>query len=110
MDPNRILTITQLQRDLMKQGWKMLRQGGTMVYSTCSLSIRQNEENVAWFLNEFKEAQLTYIPDFNISKATIKQQSDVERQSVIEKYCLRFDPIQSRTSGFFVARFIKNNN
>lgn len=110
MDSNRILNITQLQRDLMKQGWKMLKPGGTMVYSTCSLSIRQNEGNVAWFLNEFKEAQLAYIPNFNINKATIKQQSDGEKQSIIEKYCLRFDPIQSRTSGFFVARFIKKNN
>ncbi|GAA5800496.1 hypothetical protein HPULCUR_005927 [Helicostylum pulchrum] len=33
MDSNRILNITQLQRDLMKQGWKMLKPGGTMVYS-----------------------------------------------------------------------------
>lgn len=110
MDPNRISSIAQLQRDLMKQGWQMLKKGGTMVYSTCSLSIRQNEENVAWFLNQFQEdAKLASIPNFSIKKATIKQQSDLEKQSDIEKYCLRFDPIQSRTSGFFVAKFIKKN-
>lgn len=107
MDPDRISTVAKLQCDLMKQGWNMLKKGGTMVYSTCSLSIRQNEENVAWFLNEFKDAKLTLIPNFNIKKATIKKQSNHELQPEIEKYCLRFDPIQSNTSGFFLAKFIK---
>lgn len=95
----------------MAQGWKMLKIGGTMVYSTCSLSIRQNEDNVAWFLGKFPEAKLTKIPDFGIPGATIKQQHvDTELQQQIEEYCLRFDPMTSRTSGFFVARFTKENS
>lgn len=110
MDPNRISTIVELQRNLMAQGWKMLKNGGTMVYSTCSLSIRQNEDNVAWFLGKFPEAKLTKIPDFGIPPATIKQQHiDTELQQQIEEFCLRFDPMTSRTSGFFVARFTKEN-
>jgi len=92
----------------MKQGWHMLKPGGIMVYSTCSLSIRQNEDNVAWFLNEFRDAQLEKIPHFNIPPAEIKQQQGHPAlQKVIEATCLRFDPISSNTSGFFVARFLK---
>lgn len=92
----------------MKQGWSMLKPGGIMIYSTCSLSIRQNEDNVAWFLNEFKEAHLEKIPNFNIKPAKIKQQQDHPAlQNDIEANCLRFDPISSNTSGFFVARFLK---
>lgn len=88
----------------------MLKYGGIMVYSTCSLSIKQNEENVAWFLKEFKkEAQLEQIPEFNIKPAPIKKVPDIQEQLQIEieTYCIRFDPISSRTSGFFVARFKK---
>lgn len=108
MDPDRISTVAKLQCELMRQGWHLLKKGGVMVYSTCSLSIRQNEENVAWFLNEFKDAKLSCIPNFNIKKATIKQQQSYpELQQVIQDNCLRFDPIQSRTSGFFLAKFIK---
>lgn len=107
MDPDRISTVAKLQCDLMKQGWHMLKKGGTMVYSTCSLSIRQNEENVAWFLIEFKDATLASIPNYDINKATIKKQANAELQKVIDENCLRFDPIQSRTSGFFLAKFIK---
>jgi 16S rRNA C967 or C1407 C5-methylase (RsmB/RsmF family) len=92
----------------MSQGWKMLKNGGTMIYSTCSLSIRQNEENVAWFLKEYPNATLQKIPYFNIKAAKIKQQTiDENLQEQIQENCLRFDPITSRTSGFFVARFTK---
>lgn len=92
----------------MKQGWKMLKKGGIMVYSTCSLTIQQNEENVAWFLNEFKDAKLSKIPDYKIQAAPIKKQALIEDlQKDIEAFCVRFDPIKSNTSGFFLARFIK---
>ncbi|KAI8987721.1 hypothetical protein BDF20DRAFT_851870 [Mycotypha africana] len=92
----------------MEQGWLMLKEGGIMVYSTCSLSISQNEENVAWFLKNFTNAKLENIPNFNIKPAKIKTQSiDRRLQNDIATYCLRFDPIHSRTSGFFVARFKK---
>ncbi|KAI8641904.1 S-adenosyl-L-methionine-dependent methyltransferase [Parasitella parasitica] len=108
MDPNRIGTITELQCNLMKQGWNMLKPGGIMVYSTCSLSIRQNEANVAWFLNEYQDATLVKIPSFNVKPAKIKQQEAFPAlQYEIEANCLRFDPISSSTSGFFVARFFK---
>jgi 16S rRNA C967 or C1407 C5-methylase (RsmB/RsmF family) len=79
-----------------------------MVYSTCSLTIQQNEENVAWFLNENNDSQLVKIPENNIKPAEIKQQTLVtELQKDIEEHCVRFDPIESSTSGFFLARFIK---
>ncbi|KAI8382376.1 S-adenosyl-L-methionine-dependent methyltransferase [Blakeslea trispora] len=108
MDPQRLNNVVQLQRDLMRQGWHMLKPGGTMVYSTCSLSIRQNEENVAWFLDEFSNAQLKKIPDYGIQPAKIKQQQKwKELHETIEAHCVRFDPISSRTSGFFLACFIK---
>lgn len=95
----------------MTQGWNMLKIGGTMVYSTCSLSIRQNEENVAWFLGTYKDAvKMKKIPSFvqDMKEATIKQQhTDEALQTEIGTYCKRFDPMTSHTSGFFVACFIK---
>jgi 16S rRNA C967 or C1407 C5-methylase (RsmB/RsmF family) len=93
----------------MKQGWSMLRQGGVMVYSTCSLSIRQNEENVAWFLTSHHNAVLEKIPDFGITAAPIKHQTVAQDlQPSIDTFCLRFDPIHSGTSGFFLVRFKKS--
>jgi 16S rRNA C967 or C1407 C5-methylase (RsmB/RsmF family) len=120
MDKDRLRDICQLQRDLMANAWSLLTNDGLMVYSTCSLSIKQNEENVAWFLHKYaKEANLEKIPclsNIDIKSAPIKQGwqlpelQENDRASIelsIESNCVRFDPIVSGTSGFFVARFRK---
>lgn len=120
MDKDRLRDICQLQRNLMVNAWTMLVEDGLMVYSTCSLSIKQNEENVAWFLHAYaKEATLEKIPcitDIDIKSAPIKrgwlvpesQESDrANIELAIESNCIRFDPIVSGTSGFFVALFRK---
>ncbi|CAO3591646.1 unnamed protein product [Absidia cylindrospora] len=112
MDTTRLSTICQLQRDLMEQGWSLLRKDGYMVYSTCSLTIKQNEENVAWFLKQHPEAHLEKVPlvdNLGIELADIKRATDHDEiQTLMEKYCIRFDPLISRTSGFFLARFRKH--
>lgn len=120
MDKDRLRDICQLQRNLMANAWSLLADDGLMVYSTCSLSIKQNEENVAWFLHVYaKEAILESIPcisDIDIKSAPIKrgwQVPDLQESNranielAIESNCIRFDPIVSSTSGFFVALFRK---
>ena len=56
VDPDRMEELKQLQRNLLLQGYRMLRPGGTLVYSTCSFSRRQNEDIVAWFLMDYGHA------------------------------------------------------
>jgi 16S rRNA (cytosine967-C5)-methyltransferase len=41
-----------LQRELLRAGAKLLRPGGRLVYSTCSLFREENEQQVQDFLNE----------------------------------------------------------
>ncbi|KAI8578845.1 hypothetical protein K450DRAFT_244795 [Umbelopsis ramanniana AG] len=120
MDPDRLRDICQLQRNLIESGWSLLVDDGILVYSTCSLSVRQNEENVAWFLHKYgDEVELESIPNIHnvgIKAAPTKQgwtvpnMTDEQKrglQASIERCCVRFDPITSATSGFFVARFRK---
>jgi 16S rRNA C967 or C1407 C5-methylase (RsmB/RsmF family) len=104
----------------MASGWSLLADDGIMVYSTCSLSVRQNEENVAWFLHHYgDEVSLEPIPgisDVDVKAAPTKgdwthpSMTDDEKQAIqtsIERCCVRFDPVTSTTSGFFVSRFRK---
>lgn len=46
------------QREIMENAWAYLKNGGTMVYSTCTLNKEENEENVEWFLNKHKDAKI----------------------------------------------------
>lgn len=47
-----------VQREIMKNAWQYLKEGGVMVYSTCTLNKEENEENIEWFLKEFKDASV----------------------------------------------------
>ncbi len=48
--PERLEKLYELQLNLLENGFKMLKVGGTIIYSTCSLSRQQNEDIVAKFL------------------------------------------------------------
>ncbi len=47
----------ELQRELLIAGWKLLKEGGKILYATCSIFKEENEDNVEWFLKE-TEAEL----------------------------------------------------
>lgn len=46
------------QRVIMENAWSYLKFGGTMIYSTCTLNKEENEENIEWFLNKYKNAKI----------------------------------------------------
>lgn len=89
--------LTALQLKLLINGFRLLRVGGSLVYSTCSLTVSQNENVVEWFLKENSSAALQEIDaakDWPCKGGRIPK-------------TLRFDPVTSKTSGLFVAKFTK---
>ncbi|KAI9911224.1 hypothetical protein PsorP6_009642 [Peronosclerospora sorghi] len=54
--------ILNLQHGLIRNVFKMLRPGGMMIYSTCSLSTKQNEDIVSKFLDAEPLAKIDSIP------------------------------------------------
>ncbi|KAL7523361.1 hypothetical protein ACHAXR_000145, partial [Thalassiosira sp. AJA248-18] len=48
--------LVHLQERLIESGFRLLKRGGTMVYSTCSLSPKQNEQVVHWLLDKYEDA------------------------------------------------------
>ena len=47
--------ISELQKKLISNGFSLVRPGGALIYSTCSLSSRQNEEVVSHLLEQAGE-------------------------------------------------------
>ncbi|GMF25243.1 unnamed protein product [Phytophthora fragariaefolia] len=58
LNPSEVERILKLQRGLIQNGFNLLRPGGTMIYSTCSLSVKQNEGIVSSFLQDEPLAKL----------------------------------------------------
>uniref|UniRef100_A0A0D9VFH9 SAM-dependent MTase RsmB/NOP-type domain-containing protein n=1 Tax=Leersia perrieri TaxID=77586 RepID=A0A0D9VFH9_9ORYZ len=97
LDAERTDNLLGLQLRLLTNGFKLLKTGGSLVYSTCSLTVAQNENVVQQFLCKHSSAELQKIDSADNWPC---------RSGSIFK-TLRFDPATSQTSGLFVAKFTK---
>ncbi|KAL3527222.1 hypothetical protein ACH5RR_011878 [Cinchona calisaya] len=97
LDAERTDDLTTLQLQLLTNGFRLLKVGGTLVYSTCSLTVAQNEGVVEKFLSQNGSAELLEIDS---AKTWPCKSGRIPRT-------LRFDPSTSCTSGLFVAKFMK---
>ncbi|MDA9552933.1 RsmB/NOP family class I SAM-dependent RNA methyltransferase [Emcibacteraceae bacterium] len=77
-----------IQKSLMAEAWDAIKVGGRVAYMTCSVLKNENENQIEWFLNEYKNAKL--IP---IRKQGIEQLEGT----------LQLSPFSRGTDGFFVA-------
>ena len=100
LDPVRLSTLEDLQRQLIARGFALLAPGGVLVYSTCSFSRRQNEDVVAWLLEHNPRAAVL-MPIAGSYPAQPGQSLTA---------CLRFHPSLSRTSGLFIAKIMKGES
>ncbi|KAI8321699.1 S-adenosyl-L-methionine-dependent methyltransferase, partial [Martensiomyces pterosporus] len=124
-------TVPVLQSQLLENGWRLLKVGGVLVYSTCSLSKYQNECVLGGFLSRHdqSEACVEPIPMFggnsneiqaemcNITASPIWSPTPDElcnermndQIDLFErmKHAVRLNPLVSNTSGMFIARIRK---
>lgn len=97
LDAERTDTLTMLQLQLLSNGFRLLKVGGSLVYSTCSLTVAQNEEVVERFLLQNASSELQEIDSSKYWPCKGGRLSKT----------LRFNPLTSQTSGLFVAKFTK---
>ena len=86
----------RLQREIVEDAWAMLRAGGHLIYSTCTLNTKENEENVRWMMEQF-DAEPVVIPveaDWGITGSLLPDFSAP---------VYRFIPGVTRGEGLFMA-------
>ena len=83
------------QREIMENAWQYLKNGGTMIYSTCTLNKEENEDNVEWFVNKHKDAQVEKI--FLGSMDNFVYNSDGSLTILPNEYM----------DGFYIAKIVK---
>ena len=83
------------QREIMENAWQYLKNGGIMIYSTCTLNKEENEDNVEWFVNKHKDAQVEKI--FLGSMDNFVYNSDGSLTILPNEYM----------DGFYIAKIVK---
>ncbi len=60
VNPSDIDEIVQLQKDIIKSATKMVKSKGSLIYSTCTLNKKENENQIKQMLNDYPEFSLEY--------------------------------------------------
>jgi 16S rRNA (cytosine967-C5)-methyltransferase len=101
--PKAIARLVEIQHRALLGAARALRPGGVLVYSTCTLSQRENEERIAALLaaSAAGEAPPLELEDLGARAPRLV--------SPVEPRCLQLRPDRDRTTGFFIARLSRHD-
>jgi 16S rRNA (cytosine967-C5)-methyltransferase len=109
-------SLTELQKRIVQTCWEYVKPGGTLVYSTCTINTRENEEMVRFILRElpFEPLPLREVLPARVLEEKEKLEADRERcghpssvplERAAADCCIQLLPGYMDTDGFFIARF-----
>lgn len=96
--PRTIERVAAVQEEALARAAKLLAPGGTLVYSTCTISRRENEDRIAALLAAAAAGQ---VPTLELDDLGARAPS---LASPHEPRTLQLRPDRDRTTGFFIAR------
>lgn len=96
----------QTQTGLLRAAFHMLRPGGTLVYSTCSLSTEENEHVLCALLNRY-ESSVSLLPIADSTGSALPKNVAATFPEAL-RHAVRIWPHEHDTEGAFVALLQKN--
>jgi NOL1/NOP2/sun family putative RNA methylase len=106
-----ITKLSKIQKNLIDVAFQLLKNGGTMVYSTCTIEPEENEAVVSYLLEKYNNAELLEIDSemLGINRTpSITSFRELKIRPEVKK-CLRLHPYDNNTEGFFVAKIRKKD-
>lgn len=106
-NPDMVRRLSITQKNLLETAFNILKENGTLVYSTCSLEPEENEEVVDFLLGKYANAKLEEIKlDIKRSNPVLEFEGQTYNKEI--RKCLRIWPQDNDTEGFFVAKIVKS--
>ncbi|XP_028289723.1 putative methyltransferase NSUN6 isoform X2 [Gouania willdenowi] len=113
-----ICSYQPLQRKLFHTAVRLLKKGGVLVYSTCTITLAENEEQVAWALHTFPRLTLQLQKPHIGAEGMLGAGLSSEQLHLLQRFSpeLSWDQTQTTslpcradgdTIGFFIAKFMK---
>jgi len=105
-NPSGITKLSRIQKSLIEIAFNMLKVGGTMVYSTCTIEPEENESVVSYLLDTYPNAKLEKIDAQKLGMKNTPAILEFDGLSINPEVskCLRIHPYDNDTEGFFVAK------
>ncbi len=130
--PESLREIVKLQKQIVEQSWQYVKPGGILLYSTCTINPKENEEMVQWITEHFPfepESLEGVIPETLIQdnvkvrglvqkKAQKQEETKAAEEAIdntvvgvdgkgvasVEQSCVQLLPGYMEADGFFFAR------
>ncbi|KAL0265898.1 UNVERIFIED_CONTAM: hypothetical protein PYX00_011615 [Menopon gallinae] len=93
-----------LQKELLLKAWNMLKEGGVLVYSTCSILVEENEEVVEYLCGKVSNVKILEGPPIG-KKGFVSYRGKFFNKDMAN--CRRLYPHVYNMDGFFVAKMTK---
>jgi len=106
-NPNMIKKIAGVQKRLAEAAVKILKVGGEMIYSTCTLAPEEDEMIVNHLIENF-DVEIEQIKLPLKFRCGVCEWEGVKLSKEVKK-CLRLYPQDNDTDGFFVSKIIKKS-
>ena len=103
-----IKNLSKKQKRLIHSAIEVLKDGGELVYSTCTHAPEENEEVIDYALENFKNIKVEKIslPNEFKFRQGVTEWNGKEYSSEVKK-CVRIYPQDNNTEGFFIAKIKK---
>lgn len=102
---NKIKELAKLQRDIVENAKKYVKKGGYLIFSTCTMSKLENEENFK-FISEFSGFSPVDFSD-KIKDSLVKYKVGSRLLAEAKKGYIRLIPGELGTDGFFISEFMR---
>ena len=96
----------KIQRKIIDDAYYLLKEGGEMVYSTCTFDIRENEAIIDYLLSEHRDMKVI---DCNIANPFFKPGIKYNNREELSK-ALRLYPFSIEGEGHFICHLKKDGN
>jgi NOL1/NOP2/sun family putative RNA methylase len=103
---NFVKGMVKTQQKLILTAFDLLKSGGTMVYSTCTLEPEEDEGVVSYLLEQREDASIVPIK-LDIKRSDVFTEWDGQKYHPDVKNALRIYPQDNDTEGFFVCKIMK---
>ncbi len=95
--------LAEVQSGILARAAESLRPGGTLVYATCTISRRENEDRVAALREDSAERKLPRLEIEDLGALAPALASHQDRR------CLQIRPDRDSTTGFFISRLRRDD-
>ncbi|MBW7459821.1 methyltransferase domain-containing protein, partial [Paenibacillus sepulcri] len=103
--PEDIESIARLQQRLLDEAVKLVKPGGTFVYSTCTIEREENEAQMASFMQRHP----SFVPDADWPQQVLAPLREAGVIGVDFSGAVQLLPQHFGSDGFFIARFKRAN-